>query len=252
MSKEIFQSRYASIYNLFYGDKNYEHETAYICSLLKRFEKNKTQSILDLGCGTGGHDIFLSREGFQVTGVDQSDKMIDQALAHADGRIEFYVGNIQNLELNKKFDAVVSLFHVMSYQVTTSDILKCFITAKKHLNPGGIFIFDFWHGAGVLTDQPTVRVKRVENDQYRAIRMSEPSLKTDEALVDVKFTFFISEKNAPESYYSFEEHHHLRYWFVWELLSLLKTAGFENVYAEEWMSQKEISLKTWYGSIVAS
>ena len=43
----------------------------------------------------------------------------------------------------KKYDVVISLFHVMSYQNNNEKILKAFSTAKKHLKANGIFIFDF-------------------------------------------------------------------------------------------------------------
>jgi SAM-dependent methyltransferase len=253
MSQAIFQSRYATIYNLFYKDKDYEVETEYVCRLLQSFSKHTPRTILDLGCGTGGHDIFLSKKGFYVTGIDQAPEMINQASRHASNKnIEFHVGNIQTLELNKKFDAVVSLFHVMSYQVTASDLLRCFKTAKNHLHEGGAFIFDFWHGAGVLSDPPAIRVKKVENEEFRATRISEPLLRVDTPTIDVKFSFFISDKNVPDQYYSFEESHLLRYWFTWELLPLLQDAGFRNVHVEEWIKGKQLSSQAWYGCIVAS
>ena len=37
---------------------------------------------------------------------------------------------------DKKFDVVVSLFHVMSYQNSNSELFKAFEVAKKHLKDG--------------------------------------------------------------------------------------------------------------------
>lgn len=45
--------------------------------IIKLLQKNKTQKILDVGCGTGEHSIFLARKGFNVIGIDISEKMID-------------------------------------------------------------------------------------------------------------------------------------------------------------------------------
>jgi SAM-dependent methyltransferase len=252
MSNTIFQSGYAAIYDLFYQDKNYQQETDYVCSLLTKFSTITTSSILDLGCGTGGHDVFLASKGFQVTGIDQSAEMVKHASEIRGKNVVFSTGNIQHLELNKKFDAVVSLFHVMNYQVTRAELLNCLVTAKKHLNEGGVFIFDFWHGAGVLADPPTIRLKRAENFRFNAIRISEPTLKIHDGTIDVKFTFFVAEKTSPGIYRSFEEVHYLRYWFMWELGSILKEAGFIKIHFEEWMTSKAISSKTWYGCVIAS
>ena len=58
-------------------------------------------------------------------------------------KLTFSLGRIQGLDLHRTFDVVISLFHVMSYQVSNSDIMEAFATARRHLNPGGIFIFDF-------------------------------------------------------------------------------------------------------------
>lgn len=50
--------------------------------------------ILDLGCGTGEHALFLASFGFEVTGVDVSPAQIETARQSAEGRAHFVVGNL--------------------------------------------------------------------------------------------------------------------------------------------------------------
>lgn len=48
-------------------------------SLSKVFSKAGVSSILDLGCGTGRHCIYLSNLGFRVSGFDWSESAISRA-----------------------------------------------------------------------------------------------------------------------------------------------------------------------------
>ena len=56
------------------------------------------------------------------------------------------------------------------------NLLSAFEVAKNHLNENGIFIFDFWYGPAVLTDLPSARVKRLENEDIKVTRVAEPVL----------------------------------------------------------------------------
>jgi SAM-dependent methyltransferase len=128
----------------------------------------------------------------------------------------FTHSNIQDLALNQKFDVVISLFHVMSYQNTNQDLIKALQVAKSHLIDGGIFIFDFWYGPAVLTDLPTTRVKRLQNDSIKVIRLAEPILYPEESVVNVYYDIFINNQNTKESLEK-KELHKMRYFFDTEL-----------------------------------
>jgi len=48
------------------------------------FRESLGNSVLDLGCGTGGYDIYLAEMGFNVVGIDSSRQMINAAQARAE------------------------------------------------------------------------------------------------------------------------------------------------------------------------
>jgi SAM-dependent methyltransferase len=188
-----FQEKYANYYNLIYQNKDYNSEVEYILSLLNKYQPN-LESILELGCGTGKHALILSEKGYQVDGVDLSDEMI--SIAHDQrqrlpqniaSNVQFKQGDLRTVRMGKKYDAIVSLFHVMSYQTSNEDLSAAFATAKAHLKPGGVFLFDCWYGPGVLSDRPTTRIKRLENSKISMVRIAEPIMIPNENLVDVNY-----------------------------------------------------------------
>src|SRR5512139_1278741 len=173
---------YSRYYNLFYRDKDYTGEAEYVHGLIQQHRPG-AGSLLDLGCGTGRHAFLLAEKGYAVAGVDRSEEMLAVANSQVATavRVEarspvavppaFHLGDLRTVRLGRTFDAVVSLFHVMSYQTTNNDLREAFATAREHLAPGGVFIFDCWYGPAVLTDRPAVRVKRLEDESIYVTRV---------------------------------------------------------------------------------
>jgi SAM-dependent methyltransferase len=130
---------YSQYYNLLYKDKDYAGETEYVHGLIQKHRQG-AQSILDLGCGTGRHDLLLAHMGYEVTGIDLSEEMLAIArsqtliphpspLKSTCSSVNFHQGDIRSIRLERSFDAVVSLFHVISYQTTNDDLRAAFATA---------------------------------------------------------------------------------------------------------------------------
>ena len=108
----------------------------------------------------------------------------------------FSLSNISNLKLKKKFDVIISVFHVMSYQTKNNELIKAFEIVKKHLISGGIFIFDFWYGPAVLTDLPVNSIKKIRYKDMKISRFGKPYLKPEANSIDMKYSIFIENKNT--------------------------------------------------------
>lgn len=223
---EVFED-YAYYYNAFYRDKNYRAEAEQVNLLLKKYGKD-VKRIINFGCGTGKHDMELTGMGYQCMGIDMSQMMIDIARENTSGRenIDFSVADIRQYKTSAQYDAVISLFHVMSYQNTNEDILKAFRSARAALSTGGTFLFDVWYGPGVLSDKPTLRVKEIQDDQYRLIRIARPVMHDKTSVVDVCYEILVIDKRTGETK-TISEVHSMRYFFRPELESYLEKAGFE-------------------------
>jgi hypothetical protein len=120
------------------------------------------------------------------------------------------------------------MFAVMSYQTTNSEVAKSCFTAKKHLLPGGIFIFDCWYGPSVLIEKPNIRIKEVNlNKNEKIIRFTEPILNIFDHTVEIRFKVFRIKNNNIVN--ETKESHLMRFFFPQEIKYFLEVAGFKTV-----------------------
>jgi SAM-dependent methyltransferase len=241
---------YARYYDLLYRDKDYAGESEYVAAHI-RSQSPQAKRILELGCGTGAHAEHLARMGYSVHGVDMSEAMLARAGARRAGlppelaaRLSFGPGDARSVRTGEKYDAVISLFHVMSYQATNEDLRAAFATVQAHLGSGGIFLFDCWYGPAVLSDPPVVRVKRLEDDDIEVLRIAEPEMHPNENGVDVNYQVLITEK-ASGKQEQVRETHRMRYLFLPEIRQQLEAHGFALECAEEWVSGRAPGRDTW-------
>ena len=219
---------YANYYDVLYHEKDYEDECDFLEQIWEELSSEPISRILDLGCGTGGHALPLAQRGYDVTGVDRSKQMlaISKAKAiRANLSVEFQQSDIRDLELGQTFDAVISMFAVMSYQTTNDDLAAAFHTARRHLVPGGLFVFDAWFGPAVLTQRPSDRYKIVEIDGERIIRFATPVLDILKHTVQVNYKILrLRNGHVIEEV---DESHLLRFLFPQEIVYYLAEAGFK-------------------------
>jgi SAM-dependent methyltransferase len=239
---------YSDYYDLLYSDKPYDKEVNYLYSLIKKHAPTGV-NVLDLGCGTGRHDVLLSTKGFNVTGVDNSEMMIEIAQSQFPDN-EFLVDDIRSIKFDRRFDIILSLFHVISYQTENSDLVSVFDNVSNHLEDNGIFIFDFWYGPAVLSEKPTVRIKEMENEKMKVFRVSEPLIHPNSNICDVNFKLLVTDK-VSDTHKEIIEQHNMRYLFIPEIACFLKSAGLELICTEEWVTGNEPGLDTWGVCVVA-
>lgn len=240
---------YAEYYDLLYKNKEYAAEAEYVATLLKR-HKNGVGSILELGCGTGAHAELLARIGFEVHGIDLSREMLVKAEARkaslpaeVAARLTFSHGDVRSVRTGRTYDAVISLFHVMSYQTSNTDFKSAFETVATHLAKGGIFLFDFWYGPAVLLQKPEVRVKRLVDAKIVVTRIAEPVMHLNENVVVVNYSMFIEDK-ASKAVHQVSESHRMRYVFLPELIEL-SAPKFTEVASHAWLSDAEPCADSW-------
>ena len=240
MSQPVFNA-YSRYYDLLYRDKGYAAEADYVRSLLRRHGVN-SGDLLEFGSGTGKHGRLLAEQGYKVHGIERSSEMV--AAAQLAPGFTCQQGDIAAISIGRKYSAVLSLFHVISYQTTNQQLQAVFANAAAHLDTGGIFLFDFWYSPTVYSQKPTVRVKRMVDDQVEVTRIAEPVTHTSENRVDVHYTIFAREL-ATGAVYTLHEIHPMRHFSLPEIDLLAETHGFERIGAEEFSTGQAPSEETW-------
>jgi SAM-dependent methyltransferase len=242
---------YARYYDLLYHDKDYRGETEFVEQLIRKHAPG-ARRILELGCGTGIHGIMLAEKDYEVTGLDLSERMLAMAAQRVASlpsttaeRVHFFRGDARDFKVDGKFDAVIALFHVLSYQLTNDDLRAVFANVKAHLAPGGVFIFDCWYGPAVLTDRPAERVKCFEDDVTSVTRIAVPTLHPNLNRVDVQYQLSIKDKRS-KAVEELSELHQVRYLFRPELELLADAAGLHVENCGAWMTGREPDFSTWY------
>lgn len=232
---------YSQYYDLLNRDKDYKSEAFYINNILKGYGLSKLK-ILEFGSGTGKHAEELVQFRHNVTGVEKSERMIEKSV-QLEG-FSLIHEDIRRVNLGKKFDVVLSLFHVVSYQISNKDVSDVFSSARNHLNPGGLFIFDCWYTPAVYKNYPTNRSRVVENDKLKIYRFAEPTIISDKNIVNVSYKIFVEDLTL-KTIDMFEELHPMRHFSMPEIEIFANLHKFEVIGAEEFLTGCPLGVDTW-------
>jgi SAM-dependent methyltransferase len=242
--------KYSAYYDLLYRDKDYAAEANYVARTVRSVNPG-TRSILEFGSGTGRHGRLLAARGFNVHGIERSSHMVSMAHATptppvpaAGGSFTCEVGDVRSINLGKTFDAVIALFHVVSYQTTNEDLQAVFRAAARHLQVGGVFLFDVWHGPAVFMIQPKDRVKKVADDCFEVARTARPVLDSNRSTVKVTYDMECRDRQSGDVV-RFSEEHLMRYLFPTEIDLLARGCGMRVMKAEEFCTGRSPSPSTW-------
>ncbi|MEP6686319.1 MAG: class I SAM-dependent methyltransferase [Verrucomicrobiota bacterium] len=129
--------RFSRFYDLVMGDRadaaNFIHD-------LIEHHHPRAQTLLEIACGTGGILGRLS-ESYDVTGLDRSRSMLAVARARLP-HIRLFRQDMTSFHIDRRFDAIVCAFDSINHLQRFSDWKKTFRCVARHLNAGGVFIFD--------------------------------------------------------------------------------------------------------------
>ena len=107
--------------------------------------KNKNANVLQLCCGTGRLTLPIAKDGYDISGVDYTSSMLEQAKEKASKRglkVKFIEANIRTLDLPEKYDFIFITFNSIHHLYKNEDLFKAFNVVKNHLKEGGLFLLD--------------------------------------------------------------------------------------------------------------
>lgn len=136
---------FAEVYDTFMDETPYEEWCDFVTGAFR--EEGITDGlVLDLGCGTGTMTELLAEKGYDMIGVDMSDRMLNIAMDKREksGREILYLQqDMREFELYGTVRAVVCLCDSINYLLEEEDLLETFRLVNNYLDPQGLFLFDF-------------------------------------------------------------------------------------------------------------
>lgn len=135
-----------------------------IPKIARLFKKRNVKKVLDLGCGSGRHIVYLAKHGFEVYGIDIAPKGIKTTkdwLKKEKLRAKLKIGNVyKRLPYpNNFFDALISI-QVLNHN-RIGNIRKSIKETERILKPEG-FIFITVSRKGSIKDIPKEKLWKIK------------------------------------------------------------------------------------------
>jgi SAM-dependent methyltransferase len=152
----------ARYYDRIYAFKAYRDEAEAVRELVARECPNAT-TLLEVGCGTGGHLVFF-REWFAVEGIDRSAAMLEVAGTKLAG-VALHEGDMRSFDLGRRFDVVACLFSSIGYVRSVEELGTAVGTMARHLAPGGVLLVEPWFTPDQWHTPGRVRANMMVDDE---------------------------------------------------------------------------------------
>jgi ubiquinone/menaquinone biosynthesis C-methylase UbiE len=135
-------------------------------ALVQILKKNKAKRVLDLGCGSGRHTVFLAKAGFEVYALDNAPEGLKQTRAWL--KEKGLKANLKNSSCYKKFpykddffDAVISIQVI--HHAKANQIRRCIKEIERVLKQGGTTFITVTKNK---TGERGTKIKQIEPRTY--------------------------------------------------------------------------------------
>lgn len=213
---------FSELYDLFMDEVPYQEWSVFILQLLEDYHI-KTGTLLELGCGTGNMTELLAAKGYSLIALDYSADMLTEAMdkkIESGSEILYLHQDMQELALNQKVAAAVSVCDAINYITQPAGLAQVFERVYHYLLDGGIFIFDFNTGykyREVLGDQT------IAENRDKGSFIWENYYDVETRINEYELTLFI--KKQDDIYSKHQEIHYQRAYELEEIIELVESAG---------------------------
>ncbi len=165
---------FAWFYDRYWGDKFLSHYERVLRDLFVSRVKRE-RSVLDLCCGTGQIARWLTHEGYKVTGVDGSRRMLECAQRNAP-EATFICRDVRDFKIIDMFHAALCTFDSLNHVMSLQELTGVFNNVYTALRAGALFMFDIntddgfkarWAGATSIIAKDHVLAAETSYDPKR-------------------------------------------------------------------------------------
>ena len=121
--------------------------------IIDRLELEPGAKILDLACGQGRHAIRLAQLGYDVTGLDLSEVLLERAKVDAETaevNVRWVRADMREIPFGAEFDAVINIFTAFGYLEDDAQDLDVLRSVARCLVPGGALLLETIHRDSLL------------------------------------------------------------------------------------------------------
>jgi len=140
MSFNALYTDLSAYYDLMCADIDYRTQSLGAIRLAQFFGNGGKQH-LDLACGTGPHLEHFLAAGFDCTGLDLNQPMLDLAKQRCP-TAQFLRQNICDFRLEQPVDLITCFLYSLHYAGDTQGLTSCIRHVQAALKPGGVFCFN--------------------------------------------------------------------------------------------------------------
>jgi ubiquinone/menaquinone biosynthesis C-methylase UbiE len=216
----------AKYYDLIYSWKDYTAEINSIKKLIKNYKSSEGNELLDVGCGTGKHLEYL-KDDLSCTGCDLNNEMLDVAKENING-VSFLQADMITLDLNKKFDVIISLFSSIGHVKTYSNLEKTIQNFSNHLKKGGVVIIEPWLTKSTY-DAGRPGMTTYDAEDIKIARLNTTKIENDLSILE--FYYLIAERDKDVVYYS--EKHELGLFEIDKFLEYMSNSGLKSEFLKD-------------------
>jgi SAM-dependent methyltransferase len=209
--------------------RSVDQELEFFRFVFDSFARTQVRVILDMCCGTGRHYIPLTREGYDVTGLDASQNMLNVLKRKAkEAKLKPRVlrKDMRDMDLANEFDAVICMDSAFLYLLKDEDILQALSAFHKALKPGGAAIIDIMNFLSLLGGYKEDIVDTYSRDGVKIERAVKHSVEDVSAIWN-HHEFGVIEDDGETITY--RELHRFRMLNYNEMCRFLHEAGFDEI-----------------------
>lgn len=145
MNSNALYTDLSGYYDLMCADINYEGQSAMVCRLHQLFGgeayRRSGSRHLDLACGSAPHIEHFIHFGYDSSGLDINQPMLDLAHARCPSA-SFAVGDMCDFTAEQPYDLITCFLYSIHYSGSTEQLLRCFAKVHDALAEGGVFCFN--------------------------------------------------------------------------------------------------------------